>query len=64
MGTRYTEVPTVKIRINPLRGLTNVQRFYEKVTPKVTMIIDGKRCEVQRIIGGVWRNDTDSQQHS
>lgn len=56
MPVRYTEVPTDRVRYEDDRGNKVLQRLHEKITPARTMIIDGRRCEVQRIVGGVWRD--------
>ena len=58
MTKKYDEVPTETIRYNENRMFW--ERYYEKITPKQIMIIDGRRCEVQRIIGGVWRREADT----
>ena len=59
MATGYDEIPTEEIRY--YRGVR--QRLYEKVWPARTMLIDGKRCQVQKIDGGVWRDDPDTEEH-
>jgi len=52
---RYIEVPTETTRYQS--GVDEWQRYYEKVTPERTVIIDGKRCKMQKIVGGVWRSE-------
>ena len=53
MSAGYEEIATDQIRYHEGRR----QRLHEKVSPATTMIIDGKRSEVQRIVGGVWRDE-------
>lgn len=63
--TQYTEVPTHRTRVlDAGTAKERVQILHEKVWPARTMIINGKRCQVQEVVGGVWRDRVEDRQEN